>query len=313
MPQPARRVLEHVHAVPGAEAPAEQDGDRAVRHAEGLAHRGVAALGREGLHVRSPGHDLRARAGERGDDLRDRRHQRGGLAHHRLAVALQRADDHRRVERRLQGARVVHHRRVDLEQARHAAGLCGRDPLAAEVVVALHDHVGAHGVRDRGHRAPRAEAEEAMRRPPGDRMPAHAGRVRQRARGAVAADDHVDLVAAAGQAAGDLEDVHAAAGGARDHLVRGHVEHLHARGRSRPKNGPVRMPPKRTTSSFRTQVSAWATASTSRPGGRASRVARCPPCACADPARPPRSHPSKRPARAGAARRGGAAGPPPPP
>src|SRR5262249_58492656 len=81
-------------------------------------------------------------------------------------------------------------------------------------------------------------------------------------------------------------DVTAAAGRAGHLLVAGHVEDPHARprGTSRPKKGPVRTPPKSTTSSLRTQVRPRAKASRAGDGGEAGPAPAGPPA----PAWPPR-------------------------
>src|SRR6185369_8167271 len=197
----------------------------------------------------------------------------------------------------LRRARVVHHGRVHLQQGRNAAGGRGQDPFAAEVVVALDHDLGAGGGGQGLHGASGPEAEEAVRRAPGDAVPVDAVAVLARGRAGRAMDDRVDLVAAGGQAARDLEHVDAAPGAAGDALVGGHIEDPHAPrpGRSRPKKGPVRIPPKRTTSSFMSQVRATATARAARPGfgaGGSAAAGTPSPAPCAWPAGARRRAPS---------------------
>src|SRR5438552_1845293 len=100
-----------------------------------------------------------------------------------------------------------------------------------------------------------AEAEQVMARPPGDAVPADTVALVVVGDARLAVHDGVDLVAAAGQPARHLEHVDASPRAAGDALVGGDVDDPHrAVGRSRPKKGPVRTPPKRTTSSFSSQV-----------------------------------------------------------
>src|SRR2546428_11731768 len=107
-----------------------------------------------------------------------------------------------------------------------------------------------------------------MAGPPGDAVPEDPVALLLGGDAGLAMHDGVDLVAPPGEAARHLQDMDAASGAAGDGLVGGHVDDPHfARGRRRPKNGPVRTPPKSTTSSFSTHVRARAAAIASAPGG----------------------------------------------
>src|SRR5882762_6512125 len=110
------------------------------------------------------------------------------------------------------------------------------------------------------------EPEEPMAGTPRDSVPADPVALLFVGEAGLAMDDGVDLVTPAGEAARHLEDMDAASGAAGDVLVRGHVHDSHfARGRRRPKKGPVRTPPKSTTSSFSIHVRARAAAIASKP------------------------------------------------
>ena len=95
---------------------------------------------------------------------------------------------------------MVDHRRVDLEHRLRADAPRGEDPFAAEVVVALDDHVGAELAREPAT-APTphpAQLRHAERRR--HRDPAHAPRGKRTVAGR---HEHVDVVPERREAFGD--------------------------------------------------------------------------------------------------------------
>ena len=195
--------------------------------------------------------DLRPRDARRKDGRRRRDDQVGRRAQ-AVAPALHRTDEQGAVQPRLRGAGVVDDRRVHFEHGPRAEPPRVQDRFAAEVVVPLHHEIRAEAVGDPSHR--RAARPAQLRRPERRRHrdPVHVVRGR---RSGARRHQHVDLVAERGEPFRDRGDVDRSSLRARDDLVQRGVQDPHCL-TSSAKNGPERIRPKSSRSSFMSAESA---------------------------------------------------------